>query len=85
MTVFHKRGDYLSFVEALQSCLLARDCAVSIVRFEKADVEESGVCCQTAGNFKMLGCKDKCNRKAGSKRNDDKECKKYENLLGSTI
>ena len=40
-----ERGDYLSFVEALQGCLLARDCAVSTMRFKEASVEESSECC----------------------------------------
>lgn len=34
-------NDYLSFVEALQRCLLARCCTVSVMRFDEASVEES--------------------------------------------
>lgn len=76
VTRVRERGDYLSFVEALQSRLLACDCAVSIVRLEEAGVEESRECCQTARDSYLLGSRDDCNRKSGSKGNDDEECKK---------
>ena len=46
-----EKGCYLSLVKALQGCLLARNRAISTVRFEKAGVKESGECGQTAGDF----------------------------------
>lgn len=70
------RGDYLSFVEALQSCLLARDCTVSIMRFEEASVEEPGKRCQTTRYKKVLGSRDYCSRESGSKRNHGQKRKK---------
>lgn len=75
------KGGYLGLVEALEGCLLARDCAISTVRFEEASIEKSSECYQTAGDFKSLGPGDECNRKSGRKGNDDKECKKDQKLL----
>ena len=78
-----ERGEYLSFVETLQSCLLARDGTVSIMRFEEASVEESSECCQTTWDSQLLGPSNECNGQPGGKRNEGKACKDCENMLGA--
>lgn len=80
-TKIGKQGGYLRFVEALQGCLLARDRAISTMRFEEASVEESGEGCQTAGDSQLLGPGDDCKRKSGSEGNDDKKYEKNADLL----
>ena len=76
-----ERGDYLRIVEALQGSLLAGNCAISTMRFEEASVEESSECCETTGDCELRGPRDDRKRKSGSKRNEDKECKKNPDVL----